>query len=100
MKAVQKGYKTMLRKNDNYKEMERKIQLLSEEFERLKNTCEGRATKTFLKEVIKRIVEKWYKLREMGRDIEIPEDYVRLWLMKRMFMGASRKQYREQRSVQ
>ncbi|ELA42237.1 uncharacterized protein VICG_00636 [Vittaforma corneae ATCC 50505] len=99
MKAFQRGNKIVFSKNENYKEMERAIQLLSEEFERLKNICEDRATETFPAEVIKRIVEKGNELREMGKDIEIPEDYMRFMIEEknvlRYFEGIVQKAEKE-----
>lgn len=76
MKAYLKGNKIVLSKTLEYKEIEKNIQLLSKDFEKLKNICEDRTSEEFPVEIIKRIIEKIIVLEKSGKEIEIPENFI------------------------
>lgn len=75
MKAFQKDDKIILR-NEDKKEIENSINILSKEFERLQKCCEDRSLEMFPVDVIRRIVENTNKIKRMGRKVEISEKYL------------------------
>lgn len=83
MKCYQKGNKIVFTKNEDYKELEKTIQFLSKDFERLKSVCEDRTTEDFPVEIIKSIVKKTNQLATKGKDVELTLDYVNYMMQEK-----------------
>jgi len=76
MKAFFRGNKLVLSRSQEYKEMSRIIALMVKELEKLRSTCEDRGAETFPVDTVKRLIELGTTLREMGKGLDIPEEYL------------------------
>lgn len=76
MKAYQRGNKIVIVKNDEYLSIEKTIQLLAKDFERLKGICEDRASEDFPIDLIKKILAKCNELSQTGKNVKIQQDYI------------------------
>lgn len=76
MKAYQRGDRIVITKNDEYKEIEKLINELYVDVEKLKRACEDRTTEDFPVDVVRRIVGKCSALRNKGEDVQISDEYL------------------------
>ncbi|KAM0680440.1 hypothetical protein GINT2_001500 [Glugoides intestinalis] len=76
MKAYERGNKIVIMKNDEYVSIEKTINLLAKDFERLKSICEDRNTEDFPIDLIRKIITKCNELAQAGKNTNIQEDYI------------------------
>lgn len=76
MKAYTRGDRIVISKNEEYKEIEKLINQLYVEVDKLKMACEDRTTEDFPVDVVRRIIGKCNMLRNKGEDVKISDEYL------------------------
>lgn len=76
MKAFQRGDKIVIRKNEDYPVIEGLIQQVSKALGEVKAACEDKNFEVFPYESVESVVEKVEKLKTMGTDTFINENFI------------------------
>ncbi len=75
MKVIQKGNELIIKKNDEYLEIEFLIASLVSDLESTKAVCEDRNSEDFPLDSIRRVIDKCEKIKTKGNPVKIREGY-------------------------